>query len=768
MSKSIGKISELSAQNNIQDREARMDLMIKECRDILVQIYWKDLNLSKQLNKSLFKHLFIDRIHTRNHYHRIAGTTQMLKHTYTNLKTDMITVCFKVTLDSTSCIYAYFHCECSESSIEYKYVCCGPTFKSQDGEYRGRVLIWEQFQDILKYYSNIIDQVETMVVSKISSGNMTYQTDFYYPVNVKCQIDRRKLEEFINVQRLPIKFYILCWLYDFHNIHNRIAENHINPAYQYIIYQPDDVPLYNSIYEQLQSEGIEKLQRNLSEYIYNLDTELTSNAGMHCGQKIFPLSAIEAVRLDDINFNVWREIYINNLASNLVLNLISPSFPFVNNWFYIQGSHDGLFDNLAMHDKFAHSKIAENISDRLRLVDKLNYQDENETIPITGKFFRLSKNIHKAIIYANSDIKLTDLSVCVTSEYVGRTLRDMPALMESKQKVPGLELVFTDLGIFTKHMFEFIYSFYCMNSKIGIIHGDLHMNNATIFRLYNLISLKGEYLVKNPHIVYLIEDELYCLPHIGMFSMIIDFSRSIIGDYDRIVNEFSERFAAMYFTEQQGRFLSIIHHYFPQLFENYQTQLVELLSENFSLVFKIMTAIDTYAIMSNISAMFKFDVTIAGGDLMIAKGAQNLLDRIIRYSEDLILGNILSAIDGKISVPDDIEWPNLLIIREIFSNFLITEDNLIKKTDDPNFNVIEIFNSNNEIKYEIEDHDTWGPVLSLDIEIQLRKKYDLPDPSFDEWLKFKDTDEIKDLDALSDKYREKEKEIMAMEDWMLQ
>lgn len=728
----------------------------------------KNPQLNQYLSGSTLTHF--------SHQNRIAVNVQILKFLFLNQATNLITICFKTTYDQTSCIYGYLHCEYDGSKknpeLKYRYVCTGPTFRSQDGEYRNRMITWDQFTKVYGKYSDTFAQVEEMVVDNMNSGNLTFQTDFYYPTD--CRYPERKLEDFINSQRLPIKLFMMCWIYDFYNIHNKIAENHIYPAYQYIFYQHEHLPLYESIRKTLSVVEYEKLLMHISGTVGSIEAPIMARTAPQCGQKLFPLTSIEAVKTDNILFNVWRELYITNMVSNLVLNLISPSFSFINNWFYVQSAHGGLFDNIAMHDKFAHSEIAEDITSQLKLVDKLNYNGENmRNGPISPKFLKLSRDVHKAIIYANSDIKLTNLAVCMTSEYVGRTLRDMPSIIKAEDKtvirawLPDLHAVFDDIHIFTKHMFEYIYAFYCMNTKLGIIHGDLHMNNATINRLYSFTRFDGVKLVENPHIVYLVGEQTYCFPHNGTFATLIDFSRAIIGDYSRIENEFSVNYIDIYFSDQAERVMQIISQYFPNLTEQHDARIAKLVKTNFPLLFKILTVVDTYVIMSNILAMFSIDDSITKGKVKIADGAKDILRELTGHSEKLFVDYIHAALDGSIASPDDIEWPNLTLMQH-FSDYILTDEKQKKyPATGPEFNIVEIFNSNNEVKYEIEDYDTWGPILSFDPEYEFRKKHNLPVDEYNDWCKFKQVNEDQAMQDLTAQYAQKEQDILAYESWML-
>lgn len=727
--------------------------------------YAKTLNLDSVDNKPLREYLKTADMNVWSHKNRIVRNIQILKHSFLSNKTDMITTCFKVTFESTSCIYAYLHSQFTagkKPSVEHKFVTTGPTYRSQDGEYRARMIPWAQFNQLFERYGTEFGLVENSVVGKIEAGTLEFQTDFYYPAGFTY--DERKFEDSVNNLRLPIRLYILCWITDYYQIHNKVIENHVNPAYQYIFYQADDLPVFEEILGKVGRQGYWEMVSRISRFYQNVNDPEYNISEVQCGQKIFPLSVIEAIRRDDIHFNVWREVYITNMASNLVLNLISPSFPFINNWFYVQNAHAGLFDNIAMHDKYVHSSIAENVSSQLKNTDKLNYVNGDRARGfISNKFARLSRSIQKSIVYADSDLRLTELGVCMTSEYVGRTLRDIPALIVNQEHYPGLDLAFTDYGIFTKHMFEFVYGFYCMNSKIGMMHGDLHMNNATIMRLYYMTDKNDTPYVRDPHVAYIIDNTAYAFPHYGLFSTIIDFSRAILGDYSRIEHEFSERFAELYFKEQRIRVMHMIYHYFPKLMDKYKDKIEALLISSYPLMFKILTAVDTYVIMSNIGHMFALDDAFTRGKIKIAPGAIKMLAKLTELAEHSVVSNIQAAIEGRVSLPDDIEWPNLVILRKVFGDWELKPD----KIKAAKMTIVDIFNSNNEVVSDIDDYDSWGPLLSLEKEIELRKKYNQEiHEGIKQWIKYKTTDESAVVDSLTSKYEQQEREVLQLESWM--
>lgn len=749
---------------------AAKEAFSKEIREYYAVEWEKALNLDVVSDKKTREWLKSAGVRRWSHFNRIVRNVQVLKHTFLMEKTSMIAACFKVTYKSTSCIYGYLYSTVKQPEgkrgqpeIVHRYACCSPTFRSQDGEYRHRFQPWPRFQEIWDKYYEFFEPIEKMIVERVESGAKSFQVDFFYPDGV--EVNQRKFEDDVNVKRIAIKLFVMAWFCDFFRIHNKIMENHINPAYQYIVYQAKDIPIYQSIVDKIGANQYRLIIHRISRWYQNINNPDYNIAEIECGQKLFPVTVFEAIKTGDINFSIWRELYINNMCSDLVLNMISPSFPFINNWFYVQNAHGGMFDNIAMHDKYTHGEIAADISTQLRNTDKYNYNSGDRTKgPVNSDFMRLSRHIQKSIIYADSAIRLTDLSICITNEHVGRTLRDIPVLVANPQYAPGYDLAFADLDTFSKHMFEFIYGFYCMNTKIGVFHGDLHLNNATLFKLYTMKEGARSF-VDNPHIAYILSDDVYLFPHYGIFGMIIDYSRAVIGDKSRLERDFGEKFADQYFKEQRTNMMRVIHHYFTKFYEKNRDALEGLILNNFQLMFKILSAVDAYSISTNLAAMFSIDELFTRGKIKLVPGATKLLAKLGSTAEAITLDNLQKALDGKIKLVDDIEWPNLVLIRRCFEEYRILPEELTKHRD---ANVVEIFNYNNEVKYSVAEYDTWGPLLSITKDIELMRKHKVPiDEGTREWMEFAKLDESKEMDEIVSKYVELESESINLEDWML-
>lgn len=791
-----------------------------------------------------------------SHINRFINNVQVMKYALSTSKTDIITTCFKVSYDGTSCIYAYLYSRCTvkgkKATIKHEFVCTGPTFRSQDGEYRTRFIRYDLFAQLFEKYGKIFNKVDEMIVGKLADGSYQFYADFYYPQS--CKVDSAQMNEFVNNGRLAIKMYALAWLRDFHVIHAKIPENHMNPAYQYIIYRPEDLATYREITsDDKTKEKHNELIKRIEQFYMHADEGEVTVERLSCGQKIFPVTVIESLRTDDINYSVWREMYMTNLVSNLVLNLVTPSFPFLGSWFYIQNSHAGLFDNSAMFDKYKHSAIADDVSKQLRAIDRYNYfSKDRHSGALSGKFMHLSRKINGAIIYADSEIRLTDLSVCVTSEYVGRTLRDIPNIIAQKRHLHGMDLIFTDANFFAKHMFEYVYAFYCMNTRLGIIHGDLHMNNVTVFRLYMMADPDGAPLIRNPVLMYVLEPAesyisgggvdstndttadstsdvnvptaapadddsdtdsdtdldfigdvriagarptqppsapaktqprtktapksqksptanvprrkttSYVFPHNGLFSMVIDLSRAVLGDVKRLEKEFGVGYAEAYFHDQQNRLLHIINNNFPDIIESSQSTITDLVMNNFPLMFKILSCIDVFTVCSNIKSMFSVDDIFTQGKVKLAAGISKRLDHLISLSSQLFYTNIGAAIRGEITMPDEIDWPCAVILQTVFADFET-------KTVPRDAVLTDVFRSGNTMRHDISDYDSWGPLVSLE-------------PYWDLWKKIigtehkevntlnqfvKDFSESAEIHQILLPYMKQEEEVLEFEPWML-
>ena len=83
------------------------------------------------------------------------------------------------------------------------------------------------------------------------------------------------------------------------------------------------------------------------------------------------------------------------------------------------------------------------------------------------------------------------------------------------------------------------------------------------------------------------------------------------------------------------------------------------------------------------------------------------------------------------------------------------------------YTIVDIFNYNNDVTYDVDDYDTWGPILSIDIYNELCRKHGVPyGKDVEEWFAFRRREDQTDLGELLDRYKHKDS-ILQFEPWML-
>lgn len=745
------------------ERAEKVKKLQSEIKRKYIEQYMKILDLDDypKIKSALSKDTEI--FQRYSHRLRITTNLQRMKYSYRQHRTNNICVCFKASSGGASASYAYLYAQYNPAGPEFtKYTlwCCGGSYDSQDGEYRARLLPFSRYTELSEKYAEAIAIAERVVVDRVASAALALHADFFYPSNFSGS--ERQFEDTINSQRLAIKFFVFAWLRDFDAILHNIIENHINATYRHVIFRAEDQRVYNDVTAAVGANNVAILRRSLASYSRKLG-EVEAITPIECGQKIFPMTAFEAIKVHDINFAIWREIHISNMCTDLLLNFVSPSFPCINNWFFIENAHSGLFDNASMHVKYRNSTIATSISTQLRDIDKHNYVDKRRELgPINSRFMRLSKYMQKSLVYADSAIALTDLAVCVTSEFVGRTFRDITTVI-TRSPYYGQSRILSDIDSFSRHIFEYIYALFCMNTRLGLLHGDLHMNNVTLYRMYASDIMHGADM--RPYILYILRDHLYLFPHYGLYSCIIDFSRAVFGDPQTLVEEFGERYAEIFMKEQRIRIMRILFTHFSKFMERNHADIERLLSSNLALMFKIITAIDPYIICTNMKILLTVDPVVKSGEVKLHGDIIKLLTKIADAAETFMIDNIKRAIDGTLTSSDDIEWPNYRILRKFFERYETTEDAIIAN---PVVKIADIFNYNNDLKYHIEEYDTWGPLLSLDIVKKAATKYKLePTQAMISWEEFTSVDDTPQVDRLLDRYEQREQDVINIEPWML-
>ena len=569
------------------------------------------------------------------------------------------------------------------SNIFAKYFSIGGSYVSKDGEYR----------------SNII-----------TTNNLVYL------------INNQNLHKIFK----DIELYLMV------SLDLNIIENNLNEKYQNIMlkYKDDDLKFYRNLKKKYLASDIDEIQ-TLINYIKPSPSDIFGDTKI--GQNIIPLSIAEAQNPFNIRYGPWREYLISLHLSDLVVNYVSPGFFIINEWFYIKNARKGLFDNDIQYEKMHRSELAEQITNLLTRADyythenidakvkKLKYDKNIKKLTdswITNKFKILSKKIKDPIQYAKEEIIMSNVALVFISEYVGRTILDVISLCRSSpyyNKLVGEPFTLAGYPFFTKYMFDICYNLYCMNSISGLIHGDLHLNNATLkASLYKQHrDIKD---IQNPTVLYVLGDletEQFILPTVAYNTCIIDYSRSIILP-DKIRqfhdNSLPKSYSLLsnakeFQLEQVDRLLAIYIHFTSD--SDYNIDDLRVMFKNkFEAVFKLMTSADIYSFTQKLITIFDLnDKSI----VTPPKSCIELLKKINKASEHFLTVEmnklILDSNYEKIIL--EMEWPLCTIIKSCFYENTILHNKF--------GNIIEVFNINNKLTYSLTKLDTFPELITKNI-----------------------------------------------------
>jgi hypothetical protein len=654
---------------------------------------------------------------------------------------DTICTTFKIrdTIENIESIYSFGYYENINKKIKknttfiphgskytYKYFTMGGSFLSKDGEYRVGFIKISNLRAIEgnPKVNNLYESIKLYLVKKLIDRKMMLFKEFFYPSG-----DRKEIEielEYYSYE-LQSGLFALTWFNDMYNKYLNIVENHINKKYQNIMFKHKKEDLeYIEIL--IKRHGIDVLDtlRYFSNHIFNnTDIKITNEQiGTKIGQKIIPLSIAEAQNPFELSYKPWREYLISVYLSNLVINNVSCGFFITNSWFYIKNSRKGLFDNEIQYDKMSRSELAIQITELLNRAQLYTYENidkhkMNNKITknqidswISNKFKHLSDKIQKPIDYAKEDIIMSNVALCMITEYVGRTIMDVISLSKISpyyNKLIGYP--FTQMGYvyFSKYMFEICYNLYCMNYLGGIIHGDLHLNNATLKPL-TYKNNRNVLDIDNPQVLYVLGDETdqYLFNTCGYYTCMIDFSRSIVLPekieqlHDTSLPK-SHNILKNIKKYQEYQIESLLNLYIHFTSDINKDELRILFKNHFEAVFKLLSVTDIFGFTQKLLTMFSLkDKHIVTPYVKCI----DLLNKINKYAEQYLTVEMNKLILDKYYEKTilSMDWPIHTIIQNCFCDFLISNTKL--------GTIVDVYNINNELKYSLNKADNYPSAIA--------------------------------------------------------
>jgi hypothetical protein len=630
-------------------------------------------------------------------------------------------------------------------AVEFNYVCSGGSMISKDGEYRSGLIDFNCFFKILNddvELLNLFTEIKDYLDSKISKRNIMVLMDFYFPNMYLKRKSMIKAELMCAERKLDL--LAISWFRFFYSYSFGIISNHLNKSYKdiFIKHKREDGSFFNSLLKSHGERAINKLRYVCNELYGEKPNDIYSTK---IGQKVIPLSLIEIQNPFNIQYRPWKELLINSKLTDLVINRVTNGFPIQNNWLFIKNKTHDLFDNPSQRLRIEKGAITKKITDILKqalIYSLFNIEDANRNKLENGlledkmiesyidayltkksnkskytskehinnsvssswvenDFKTLYNKIQDAISYTKEYMIISNTVLCIIGEYVGKTMYDSVFFSQSSdyyKKLVKNPFYRENYSHFKKYMFQICYNLLCINSKLGIIHGDLHLNNMTINPLIYKKNMDIE--IKNPKIMYSFSDEQYVFDNNFYNLCIIDFSRAIINPSSQ-ENLMSPEISKIYdiirdkttfFKKQTKTLIKYLIDTKPE-FKSLEMQLYNVFMYNFDAVFKVLTALDIY----NVSSKFIMFIENINLEKEISKASVDLIQRINKIADNILsvtFNNMLEKRDY-----GDIEWPAYTIIKEVF--YEDTFDRQYEEGKVDYDNITDVFNFNAPLKHSL-------------------------------------------------------------------
>jgi len=607
-------------------------------------------------------------------------------------------------------LYGYYD-DVKTKSINVQYVTCCPTFRSADGEYRHRLMSIEQLMNNINSNKEIVEIIENNILDQLKSGVISFQIESIYPDDVTTEMIN-KYHKLIDQKRYAILFYLMAWSVDYYRYYEKKLENHITESYQPAMFNKNDKNIYEII--------IENYNDQYNSFIYDfgrfrreIDTKVTVT---EVGQKLIPLSISDIENINSLDAGPWREIFISVLVGDFVINGLNPCFPLINDWFLIPGNSYQLWDNKVSYIKLDHSNVAKEIVKKLENSRKGTYVID----PINKKELYISYNmqgfsdvIEISMDFAETHMILADYTLCVLTEHMGRTVADMVFMLMNDKFAMNQGPMFSNFYVFSKYIFEFIHALFCLNLK-EIIHGDLHLNNVTMFMRYALYSYEtGQPLIPNPYTIFGNGDEFYIFPHYGRYACIIDYSRSVIGR-NTLLKTYSESVVDNIMQHQRVKLIRILERDVPDLYNANKDKIHSLLISNPDTAYKLFMSLDMYKLSNGLLSLTNNDVLHRPEHLKKYGDEKVITKEILPWLEKINNACYQYLVNGINNIDTVKENINLLLMREFFDHAKLDKFEPPIYEGEHFINLVDYFNSSNPLTYKIDDYDKFPAALKFD------------------------------------------------------
>jgi len=635
---------------------------------------------------------------------------------------------FRASRNNNTAAYAilYEDLESKKKDKFISYVALGPSLTSSDGEFRPYFVQLDVLLDFYEEYSNLYSHIEDHLIEMVESNSLQLNVEVHQSENINSDKIKKWMDT-IDESRYSIKLYTYVWLLMFYQYNSGLVPNHIFPNFYTTMFDETSSKLYKALSSYETEENILKWAEYSGRFYTSVEMRkraIGNSSSLRLGHKLIPLTVADVRNFKNPKYRPWKELHVDYMIGKLVINLIVPGIPIMGEYFFVQNTDHGMFDNDAMHTKLDLSRVGENIAESLEMIQKQTYSEptknnkETDEQFLNMRFKHLSEQLDASIDYTEEEIIMSGISMVKVVEHIGFTMRDLVSIggKDPREMVGPL---LTSQRVFSKYIFDIVYTLMCLNTKLGVIQGDLHLNNAVIFPLAKTDHKKNETIV-----IYQIGETYYKFPHYGSFGGVIDFSRAIVSQ-SQIKKDYGEDFGEEYIQKQKNSILAVYKMFFPDFYAKYSFKLNEFLKENFDMGFKIATAIDSYRLFGDMI------ILLNSSPERILPANIKLLERIRNISLNILTEKMQSVLIKNESMK---EFPHELILRECFKEYTISSDEPLPETE----RLCDYYHYDRPLTYDHVNEKDFPELMTQKFVNDTRKKCDMPDsPYMEDYSKFR-------------------------------
>jgi hypothetical protein len=573
------------------------------------------------------------------------------------------------------------------------YICLTPTFSSMDGEYRNGFIQYDVFDEMYEKHADIFSPIERRIADLLGDNEPPYRV---LPEDITDKVKIVMEQSNLARRALAVAAYLYATM-------------------------PRNVHQKSDLLETLLklSEGAVQIKDSVR-CLRNILLTGDKRIPLGCGQKIIPLTYNEVVHFGDPTHSAWREMFIDELASDLFINLVAPNFATFISWGYINGSGPELFENKSMKKRFERDIAARaaviSIKEARKHLEPVLDNTADYTLRNTERsLYNIVDAIHNDLImskYALMNIK-THIGVTIANfaEYVYRfELGSYPSTIEKSLSVN-----------YTKYIFDICYACVCLHTNCGVVHGDLHLNNMTInLQPHGMVEHAGA-LPENSYMLYVTADDTerntFIVPYANRtFGCVIDFSRSFLAgpkateQLKRTGRDALSSLEAVY-EKQTPVIMKTFKRFLPKIVEENERALYDAVVTDAYGALKILSAADIYSATRNAGLMLRDEYARVSDMKPDARRNKITLDlavakELIKKSEvayRMMLRATLAFIRGE-GAPD--RCLSIDVLPPMFPEFLYSSKT---KTELDEMRLFALFNALSPITYSSTIYDSFPP-----------------------------------------------------------